>query len=84
MAKEVFQSSSKKTYLHSTMTNDYLSGLAMIAIEHQLHQELNTEEIVKSVIKEKARKVFQKYFIEINYPILIQTNCILEIRFFLT
>jgi len=47
-----------KTYLRSTMANDRLSGLAMIAIEHQLCQELDIEEIIKDFSNAKARKVF--------------------------
>lgn len=40
------------------MTNYRLSGLAMIAIEHQLCQELDIEEIIKDFSNAKARKVF--------------------------
>ncbi|XP_025203083.1 uncharacterized protein LOC112600137 [Melanaphis sacchari] len=47
-----------KTYLRSTMANDRLSGLAMIAIEHQLCRELDIEEIIKDFSNAKARKVF--------------------------
>jgi len=36
-----------KTYLCSTMTNDRFSGLAIMAIEHQLSRELDVEEIIK-------------------------------------
>jgi len=47
-----------KTYLRSTMANDRLSGLATIAIEHQLCQELDIEEIIKDFSNAKERKVF--------------------------
>lgn len=46
-----------KTYQRTTMTNDRLSGLAMIAIEHQVCQELDVEEIIKDFASAKARKV---------------------------
>jgi hypothetical protein len=38
------------------MTNDRPSGLAMIAIEHQLGEEVDTENIVNDFANAKARK----------------------------
>ena len=35
-----------KTYLHSTMTHDRLSGLAIISVNHELAQEVKIHEII--------------------------------------
>lgn len=45
-----------KTYLRSTMVQDRLSGLAMIAIEHELAEQLNDVDVVKDFANTKARK----------------------------
>lgn len=45
-----------KTYLRSTMSQDRLSGLAMISIEHRVRRSLDLEDMVTAFAQAKARK----------------------------
>ena len=45
-----------KTYLRSTMSQDRLSGLALISIERNVRRSLNLEDIVTAFAQAKARK----------------------------
>jgi len=46
-----------KNYLRSTMSQDRLVGLSLMSIEHEMLQEIDTEEIMKDFAEKKARKV---------------------------
>lgn len=45
-----------KTYLRSTMSQEGLSGLALMSIEHRVRRSLNMEDIVNAFAQAKARK----------------------------
>jgi hypothetical protein len=46
-----------KNHLRSTMSNERLTGLALLSIESDLAQELDLEDIVQDFASKKARKV---------------------------
>jgi len=46
-----------KNHLRSTMSNERLTGLALLSIEFDLAQELDLEDIVQDFASKKARKV---------------------------
>lgn len=46
-----------KNYLRSSMTQDRLSALAMLSIEHEVCATLNTKDIVKKFSEMRARKI---------------------------
>ncbi|XP_054259942.1 uncharacterized protein LOC128984633 [Macrosteles quadrilineatus] len=46
-----------KTYLRSTMSQERLSGLAIISIEHKIVESLDLQELVKEFASVKARRV---------------------------
>ncbi|XP_025425056.1 zinc finger MYM-type protein 1-like [Sipha flava] len=46
-----------KNHLRSTMSNERLTGLALLSIESHLAQELDLEDIVQDFASKKARKV---------------------------
>lgn len=45
-----------KTYLRSTMSQERLSGLALISIEHRVRRSLDLEDMVTAFAQAKARK----------------------------
>ncbi|KAI3687482.1 hypothetical protein L1987_81179 [Smallanthus sonchifolius] len=45
-----------KSYLRSTMTQERLSGLAMIAIENEILESINCEEMIKEFAVKNARR----------------------------
>lgn len=45
-----------KNYLRSTMTQNRLSGLAMISIEHKVCDSINLSEIIKDFAEQKVRR----------------------------
>ena len=47
-----------KNYLRSTMTQNRLSGLAMIGIEHELCDKICFKEIIKEFAEKKVRRKF--------------------------
>lgn len=46
-----------KNYLRSTLSQDLLSGMATLAIEHQILSTIETDSFLKDFAKLKARKV---------------------------
>ena len=46
-----------KSYLRSTMTQERLNGLAMVAIENNLLEDIKIEEIIDSFISNNARRI---------------------------
>ncbi|CAN0915984.1 Zinc finger MYM-type protein 1 [Linum grandiflorum] len=46
-----------KTYLRSTMTQERLNGLAMVAIENNILENIKIEEIIDSFISNNARRI---------------------------
>ena len=46
-----------KTYLGSTMTQDRISGLAIISVNHELAREVKIDEIIEKFALKKARRV---------------------------
>lgn len=46
-----------KNYLRSTMSQERLVGLAMMSIEYDVLEEIDTESIIKDFAEKKARKV---------------------------
>ena len=46
-----------KTYLRSTMSQERLSSLAVISIEHEIVETLDTDSIIKRFAEAKARRV---------------------------
>ena len=45
-----------KSYLRSTMSQERLSGLAMIAIENEILESINCEEVIKEFATKNARR----------------------------
>lgn len=46
-----------KNYLRSSLGQDKLNNLSILSIESELFNELNTCNIIKQFVKEKARKI---------------------------
>lgn len=46
-----------KTYLRSTISQERLSGLALMAIENEILEDIDTDLIIKNFAKMKARKI---------------------------
>ncbi|CAN0847920.1 Zinc finger MYM-type protein 1 [Linum grandiflorum] len=46
-----------KTYLRSTMTQERLNGLAMVAIENSILEDIKIEKIIDSFISNNARRI---------------------------
>ena len=77
-----------KNYLRSTLSQDHLSGMATLAIEHQVLSTIETDSFLKDFAKVKARKVcFQKFLkalcllkaLQLFKIIIIQYNVIFAI-----
>ncbi|CAN1142887.1 Zinc finger MYM-type protein 1 [Linum perenne] len=47
-----------KSYLRSTMTQERLNGLAMVAIENNLLEDTKIEELIDNFISKNARRLF--------------------------
>lgn len=45
-----------KTYLRSTMSQERLSGLALMSIEHRVRRSLNLDDIINAFAQAKSRK----------------------------
>ena len=46
-----------KTYLRSTMSQERLSGLAVLSINHQLAEQISFDDIIDDFASRKARRV---------------------------
>lgn len=46
-----------KSYLRSTMTQERLSGLALIAIENDILENVSYEELIEELISRNARRM---------------------------
>ncbi|KAL8159064.1 hypothetical protein V2J09_000601 [Rumex salicifolius] len=46
-----------KSYLRSTMTQERLNGLAMVAIENDLLEKTNIEELIENFVSNNARRI---------------------------
>lgn len=46
-----------KSYLRSTMSQDRLTDLAILTIEHELCAMINFDDVIDDYVKEKSRKV---------------------------
>ena len=46
-----------KTYLRSTMSQERLSGMAVLSINHQLAEQISFDDIIDDFASRKARRV---------------------------
>lgn len=55
-----------KTYVRSTMSQDRLSALAVLSIEHEVRKSLDMESVIARFAEAKARKVKFYYGHDLN------------------